>query len=240
MRRLSSTALAIASSSVRRVRSRSGSLRSWCRRLPSSWLVVVSPPVMRFRVSAELPRGETIAVHLELDEPGEDVVGRFLAPLDETDPVVDLVVDVTGELGERSREALAPVGPVRARELAHHQCPGPRRDLVGVLGREAEEVDGHAVGERDGERGDEIGPARHRHAVEQSLGRTPDERLRRVHDLGRERRDHHPADDACAAADPARRGSGPRTARRRLAPSSPTRSRTPPCRAALPGTRRAG
>jgi hypothetical protein len=55
-------------------------------------------------------------------------------------------------------------------------------------------VDGDPVGERHGEGGDEIGPAGHRHAVEQPFGRAPDERLGGVDDLGRERGDHHPAD----------------------------------------------
>ena len=85
--------------------------------------------------------------------------------------LVDLLVDVPGELGKRIDEAFAPIGAVAQRELALHQLLRHPRDLIGVLGGESEQVHGHAVRERHGERGDEVGAGRTRERIEQGVGR---------------------------------------------------------------------
>jgi hypothetical protein len=140
----------------------------------------------------KLVAAQSLAVDLELEKPGEDVVGDVLASLELVRAALDLVVDVPRELRERGGEPLAALGSVRAGKLAHHERARPRRDRVGVLGREAEEVDRDAVGQRHRERRHQISAAGDRHAVEETLGRAPDERLGGVDDLGGEGGDHDP------------------------------------------------
>ena len=185
---------------------------------------------------AHLAERELFAVVVELEEPGEHVVG--CGPVRELGGALgDVRVDVSGELGKRAGEALAALGAIRRGEGALHQALRPRRELRSVGGIESEQVQCHAVGELHGERGDQIG-RRARDGVEEARGRRAHERLRLRARPSVRAPSPSPGERACGAAGRARRAVDPQPGSRHRAPSYPSRSRRWRCRARRRDTRR--
>ena len=143
---------------------------------------------------AQLSRREVIAVDFEPDEAGEHFVRVLVAAGAQLGGALgDLVVDVAGEVGNALAkpsprwDRLVAGKPLSINSLAHaaivsaSSAGNPRRWTV------------TRFGQRDGERGHEIGLPAVGDLRKEALSGGLDEVLGRVHHLGRERGDHHPA-----------------------------------------------